>query len=187
VWNKRTATLVSGHQRVSILDELNKYDGKKETDYRLKVEAIDVDEKAEKELNIWFNNVYVQGVWDYDKLAELIPDIDYKDAGLSDEDLQMIGIDFQLQTETEKDIAQEFDSLLLPVVEQREAKVQAVKEAKKRVIEEAKAKADNMDAYVMLNFETYKAKAAFMQRFGFDKNEKFIKGELFSNMVERVE
>ena len=38
----------------------------------------------------------------------------------------------------------------------------------------------------MLNFDTYKHKAAFMRRFGFDPMEKFIKGELFSDMVERT-
>ena len=186
VWNRRTGNLVSGHQRIAVLDELNKYDGTPQTDYKLKVEAIDADAKTEKELNIWFNNTSVQGEWDYDKLALLVPDIDYRGAGLTEADLQLIGIDFTMQTQDEKDTAQDFDNLLEPVREQKAERRQAVLEAKQRIKEEAQEGAENLDAYVMLNFDTYKHKAAFMRRFGFDPMEKFIKGELFSDMVERT-
>ena len=96
VVNKRTGlTVVSGHQRLSVMDELQKFP---ENDYRIRVDVIDVDEKQEKELNILMNNPNAQGSWDYDALARLVPDIDYKDAGLTDADLNMIGCDFLLQT-----------------------------------------------------------------------------------------
>ena len=39
----------------------------------------------------------------------IVPDIDYKDAGLTDADLNMIGIDFLLQTEEERSIADELE------------------------------------------------------------------------------
>ena len=55
---------------------------------------IDVEEKEEKELLILLNNPSAQGEWDYDTLRELIPDIDYKDAGLTEQDLDIIGVDF---------------------------------------------------------------------------------------------
>lgn len=196
VYNLRTKTLISGHQRISVLDELNNYP---DTDYLVKVEAIDVDEQREKELNVWFNNTSVQGQWDYDMLAQIIPDIDYKNAGLTDEDLQLIGIDFTMQTEEEQSITGDINSLIAPVQNQKEAVKQAKKElsqaekiahnkeVKAQVMQEAQEKAENMESYVMISFETYKAKAAFMERFGFDKREKFVKGELFENMIERVE
>ena len=38
-----------------------------------------------------------------------------------------------------------------------------------------------------MSFDTFKAKAAFCERFGYDPYEKFIKGEVFENQVERVE
>ena len=188
VWNKRTTNLVSGHQRVNILDELNKYDQKtKENDYTVKVEVIDVDRKKEIELNIFFNNPNTQGQWDYEKLRELIPDIDYKSAGLTEEDLNIIGIDFEMQTEDEISIADQFDQLNAPMVADREEKKAAVKEMKAQIKEKAESVSKNMESYVMINFETYEAKEAFMYRFGFDGGEKFIKGEVFANMVERVE
>lgn len=196
VYNIQTKTLVSGHQRISILDELNKYP---ENDYLVKVEAVDVDEQREKELNVWFNNTAVQGEWDYNLLATLIPDIDFKNAGLSDEDLQLIGVDFTLQTEEERDITSAFDELNAPAQKVKEAEKKAKnektdkekiahnKEVKAKVMADAQEKAENMESYVMIPFDTYKRKAAFMERFGFDPREKFIKGEVFENMIERVE
>lgn len=196
VYNLRTKTLVSGHQRISVLDELNNYP---DTDYLVKVEAIDVDEQREKELNVWFNNTSVQGQWDYDMLAQIIPDIDYKNAGLTDEDLQLIGIDFTMQTEEEQSITDEINNLIAPIQNQKEAVKQAKKElsqaqkiahnkeVKAQVMQEAQDKAENMEIYVMISFDSYKAKAAFMERFGFDKREKFVKAELFENMIERID
>lgn len=123
VVNKRTGfTVVSGHQRLSVMDELQKYNpDTKENDYRIRVDVVDMDEKSEKELNILANNPNAQGTWDYDALRELVPEIDYKDAGLTDADLNMIGCDFLLQTEDENGIAGELESMMSEVNEQHEA------------------------------------------------------------------
>nr|UVX77145.1 MAG: hypothetical protein [Bacteriophage sp.] len=43
------------------------------------------------------------------------------------------------------------------------------------------------ESYVMINFKSYRAKSAFMLRFGFGPDDKVIPGEMFSDMVERVE
>lgn len=195
VVNKRTGlTVVSGHQRLSVMDELQKYP---ENDYRLRVDVIDVDEKQEKELNILLNNPNAQGSWDYDALARLVPDIDYKDAGLTDADLNMIGCDFLLQTEEENSLAGALDEMMQPVTEQKEAekaakqleraeKVAHMKDVKQQVKEQAQETAANMDAYLMLSFDTWEAKAAFCERFGYDPNMKFIKGEVFDQQVEAI-
>lgn len=207
VVNKRTGfTLVSGHQRISVMDELQKYDLKtKENDYKVRVDVVDMDEKAEKEFNILANNPNAQGTWDFDALAQLIPDIDYKDAGLTDADLNMIGVDYLLQTEEENNIASELESMMQPVTEQHEAekaerkaerealkaqeqaaKVAHMKEVKQQVKENAQKQAQDMDAYLMLSFDTFEAKAAFCGRFGYDPYQKFIKGEQFDSICERI-
>lgn len=192
-------TIVGGHQKVSVLDELNKYDeATHKNDYTLRVELISVDEKTEKSLNVALNNPNIGGQWDYDALRELVPDIDYKDAGLTDADLNMIGCDFLLQTEEENNIAGELDSMMSEVNEQREAekaqrqmeraaKTAHMKEVKKQVKEAAQKQAQDMDAYVMLSFDTWEAKANFCRRFGYDPYDKFLKGEVFDSQVERVE
>ena len=100
-------TIVGGHQKVAILDEMYKYP---DNDYSLRVEMISVDRKTEKTLNIALNNGNISGSWDYDALARLVPDIDYKDAGLTDADLNRIGCDFLLQTEEENSLAGALDA-----------------------------------------------------------------------------
>lgn len=188
-------TIVGGHQKVAILDEMYKYP---DNDYFLRVEMISVDRKTEKTLNIALNNGNISGQWDYDALARLVPDIDYKDAGLTDADLNMIGCDFLLQTEEENSLAGTLEEMMQPVTEQKEAekaarqleraeKVAHMKDVKQQVKEQAQETAANMDAYLMLSFDTWEAKAAFCERFGYDPYQKFIKGELFDQQVERVE
>ena len=200
VINSRTNnTIVGGHQKVDILDELNKYNpSTKENDYRLKVEVVDIDLKTEKQLNIVLNNPNVGGQWDFNALARIVPDIDWKDAGLTDADLNMIGVDYLLQTEEESSIADALSDMMSPVTEQKEAdkaakqleraeKVVHMKEVKQQVKENAQKQAEDMDAYVMLSFDSYKAKAAFCERFGYDPDMKFIKGEVFDEQVERID
>lgn len=200
VINSRTNnTIVGGHQKVGILDELNKYNpDTKENDYQLKVEVVDVDLKTEKQLNIILNNPNVGGQWDFDALAQIVPDIDWKDAGLTDADLNMIGVDFLLQTEEESSLADALSDMMSPVTEQKEAdktakqleraeKVAHMKEVKQQVKENAQKTVEDMEAYVMLSFDTYEAKAAFCERFGYDPDMKFIKGELFDEQIERID
>lgn len=200
VVNKQTGyTLVGGHQKVSILDELNKYP---DNDYLLRVELIDVDEKTEKSLNITLNNPNVGGEWDFDAMREIIPDIDYKDAGLTEADLNMIGLDNLLKTEEESNIADSLTDMMQPVTEQKaeekaqrqaerqleqEAKVQHMKDVKQEVKEKAIQDAQKMDAFVMISFDTYEAKADFCERFGYAPDSRFIKGETFDEQIERAE
>lgn len=133
--------LISGHQKVALMDEKQKYDpDNPETDYLLRVVAVEFDEKKELEALTALNNPTIGGRYDWQKLAELIPDIDYKNAGLTEEDLSMIGVDYLFQTEEENKIGTELDDLMADVNaehqrdlarqrEQREAIKQAQKEA----------------------------------------------------------
>lgn len=204
VVNKRTGyTIVSGHQKVAILDEQYKYNKlTKENDYTLRIELIDVDEKTEKTINILLNNQNVGGEWDYNRLREIVPDIDYKDAGLTEADLNIIGVDFMFQTEDELQLSSELETMMSPVTEmkeaekaeklaqkemERQAKIDHMKEVKQQVKEKSQEQAENMDAYIMLSFDTFKAKAAFCERFGYSRYDKFIKGEVFDAIIERID
>lgn len=66
VWNRRTGTLVSGHQRLKALDALEGSD-----DYNLTVAVIDVDEREEKILNVQINNEYAMGEWNLEALGDM--------------------------------------------------------------------------------------------------------------------
>ena len=62
IWNRRTNRVVSGHQRLTVLENM----GVEETE----VSVVDLDETAEKQLNIAMNKV--SGQWDEVKLKELL-------------------------------------------------------------------------------------------------------------------
>lgn len=132
VINKRTDyTIVGGHQRIAVMDDLEKFNtDTHDNDYKLRVDIIDVDLKTEKALNILLNNPNASGRWNYDKLAELIPDIDYKDAGLTEADLNMIGVDFMLQTEQENSLSNALTDMMQPATDQHNADVAQRKAAR---------------------------------------------------------
>lgn len=198
VWNKRTSTLVSGHQKIAILDSVVRYDGTGATDYMVKVEAIDVDEETEKKMNILFNNPKAMGEYDYEKLGELLSGIDYHEVGFNEEDMNLIGIDTTMKTDGENELADALGDLSVPLKEKKkleketgkmnkEQRVAHNKEVKQDVLKQAEEKADSMLAYVTLSFDTYKAKQNFMRRFGMNPDDKFIKGEWLDNLIERIE
>ena len=78
-WNVRTGNLVSGHQRLSILDDLEGT-----SDYTLPVAQCDLDDAQEKAANIVMNNPGAQGQFDIAKLEAVIstPGLDLEQAGL---------------------------------------------------------------------------------------------------------
>lgn len=195
VWNKTTGNLIDGHKRMMSLDILNGYDGTTDTDYDVKVEMIELDEKTEIEQNIY----QTKGRTDFDDelLRILIPDIDYQNAGLTDYDLEYLGLD--LNADTANEVLQDVEDFYQPVKDQKEIekavkkeltddeKIQQVKDVKKDIQERSIEKVQNMDAYVTLSFDTGKAKEAFMRRFDLDPELKMIKGERLSEMVERID
>ena len=139
--NKRNDyVIVGGNQKVALMDEQQKYDpNDPETDYVLRVEVVDMDDKTELEALTALNNPTIGGKYDFQKLAELIPDIDYKNAGLTEEDLSMIGVDYLFQTEEENKLSAELDDMMAQVnaehqedLEKRKEQREAIKEAQRQ-------------------------------------------------------
>ena len=185
VVNKNGHTIVGGHQKVSILDEIAK--GK---DYTLRVEMIDVDKPTEKALNVALNNPNVGGEWDYDKLAELVPDIDWQSAGLTEADLSFIGVDYLFQTESIDEMASELEDLhetSKPLKEPKpKSTVEELKSIKQQVKADAQKKAETMNSYVVLSFDNDTNKSNFLQRFGYSPAQQYIKGEDFDEKCDVV-
>ena len=203
VWNEQTGNLVSGHQKLNIADEVNKYEAGK-NDYEIKVEVINVDLKKEKELNIFFNSKAVQGEMDYKKLALIFPDIDADLAGLDEVDLSMIEIElpdvpeveipsFEPQKEKaekamlEKSVTEELNNTVyhnsdgIHDMEKKESEEMSA-EKKKALVKAIKEKVKEGatiqgDPYFTVSFDSYDAKVEFLEFLGFNPEDKFIKGE----------
>lgn len=138
--------IVSGHQKVLILDELNKYkDGDPLTDYKLRVELAEMDEKEELRALVVFNNRRIGGEWDLDKLPDVLKELgeDKTNVGLTNEDLTLMGIDLNFRTDGEDSIASELDDMMSPVNEAHAADVQKRKE-EREAIKQAQKEANAM-------------------------------------------
>lgn len=87
--NKTTMTLISGHQRLSIIDEMEGYPDK---DYDLQVAMVALSPEQERALNIQMNNMSMMGEFDFDALIEMVQrdGVDIDDLGFSDADLDLI-------------------------------------------------------------------------------------------------
>jgi hypothetical protein len=90
VYNKVTGNLVSGHQRLSVLDDL--HEGK---DYKMQFAVVEMTEVEEMQANIAMNNQFMQGEFDLRKLSELVSEQDdvpafLEGAVLRTEDLEVM-------------------------------------------------------------------------------------------------
>lgn len=141
-----------------------KYDGTSSTDYNVKVEVVNLDDKAEKEQLTYMAVGNTKP--DIDLIADYINDIDYSDVGLSEAELNDIlsisGID-------DIRLSDSLDNLLSsPVKESKrldrteEEKKAHMKEVKQQVKAVAKERQLNEEAYIMLSFSSYEAKADFV-------------------------
>lgn len=65
VWNRRTNTVVSGHQRLTVLEA--------QGETEVTVSVVDLDDIQEKELNVVLNKI--TGEWDDDKLSVILNEL----------------------------------------------------------------------------------------------------------------
>ena len=167
-WNRTTGRLVSGHQRLQILDERHKGQ-----DYLLDVAAIEVTEKEEAELNILLNNESAMGEFDTQAVKALTDEfqIDLGNCGFSREDLYM---DFDL----DKDLAPEKSpEEKQKIKERRDIEKQEYREQKAQgLTNDSEAKQDYTLSIV---FPTNKHAHDFLDSYGFDPHKKTIPHDLF--------
>lgn len=173
IWNKRTGYIVGGHQRLSVLDEL---EGNK--NYALDVLMIDVDEQTERELNIKLNNENMMGVYDADKLASMFINdhVQFANVGFSALDIRLsfdtpvvnmiLGVENEEQEEVIKDIQE----------------INKIKDARKRSKERANQK-NETDFFKVVVFDNMESMNEFTKYFGFDDLNRYIDGERLKTAI----
>lgn len=185
-WNKVTGNLIDGHRRIQAMDIHYKYDGSPETDYNVKVEAVEFDLKTEKEQMTYeaLGNTKA----DYHLVAEYINDIDIQEVGLSDGDLSSIlaltDIGTQPIIETMDDFIQQEDAEENSQGETYEDKRNKVKEMKQQIRENTIERQVNENAYLTLSFSSFEAKEIFCEIIGISAEERFAKGEDVLKIIE---
>jgi len=174
VWNEASGNLVSGHQRISILDEIEGYP---KNDYKITVEKVNLSETEEKEQNIFLNSKSVQGDFDSDLIANIINDIDPILAGLDEFDLTMFNLEAPSMDFT--DIMEKASKLSPPTAPLSKEEVKAKKEKYSQEVDEKW----EGEPTVILSFDSFQNKAEFMEALGKDLYDKIIKGE---EVAERI-
>jgi hypothetical protein len=157
VWNKRTANLVGGHQRLGIVDDLEGTD-----QYRIGVAQIDVEPRREKELLVALNNAQAQGGFDSDRFFELLKTEDaptLEGMGFTKADLE---VEFGAIGEIDEVFGQHEEAADAVITD-----VEAIKAARKAGLETSRASAeDDADYYLMVVFPTAATKEKFLNSLG---------------------
>lgn len=185
-WNRRTGNLLDGHRRVLAMDAINKYDGTEATDYVIKVEATDMDEKTEKEQMTYMAVGNTKA--DMDLIAEYINEIDTKDIGLTDVEINSLlkfsEVDNSIADTSAAQVETFFDFIPTPTVQTAEQQAMTPEQKKAHVLDvrqEQREDIENYSApvnlYVTLSFDDEEAKIAFCEMLGVEADDKFIKGE----------
>lgn len=180
VVNKTTMNLVSGHQRLSILDDLEK-----SQDYLLTVAMIELSIEEEKSQNIFFNNASVMGDFDAE-LLKSIGDIDWNDTGFTEIDLAFFDIEAVLSNETENKASAEIIDDIDSVMQLRREQAEKCKQQKKEYRETAK-NIDNADFYIILIAKDTNAKNEFLDKYGINYNvdNSYIPLDTFERVINK--
>lgn len=165
VWNKRTGNLVSGHQRLSIIDSIYK-----KQNYEIQVTVVDFDLETEKKQNIALNNKELQGDYDLEKLRELMVDMpDINDTGFSETDtLQMFGENMSYSNEDYEKACEQAEKAkeIFDIANKLQA-----------------TKSDNF--YSVIVWKEATQRATFLEKIGLEDN-KFVAASDFVNAIKEA-
>ena len=189
-WNETTGNLIDGHKRVMSVDLIQGYDGTPETDYDIEVEAVDFDEKTEKEQLLFMAKS--QDPIDYNLVAKnfSIDEIDFKAAGFTEQDTEQIkmlqdDLEASLKESGMNDFSEDFlnepmvsvaepvPMTELPNIEKTSEEIVAeraakpkmtkeeVKEQKQHCTDVGMKRQEDIDNFIFIDFESLEQKQLF--------------------------
>ena len=165
IWNKTTGRVVGGHQRLSVMDELEK-----SKDYYVDVDVIDVDLKKEKELNVILNNPNMQGQYDNGMLAELLigEDIAISDVGFTQADAEVMFSETELSQLNGYEQPEEVKNDIETIKKMKEMRKTAMKRYKQL---------ESTEYYKILVFDSTENMKRFIEHFKLNADERYCSGE----------
>jgi hypothetical protein len=183
--NKETMNLVSGHQRITIMDSLMRND-----DYELTVSLVNVDEKTEVAGNIFMNNQSAMGEWDNIKLEDihnLFPEIDF----VQDLAFDISEVDFILGESYKPNKTEEEGEFEEKV---QESKIGKIKELEKQSDQKERERIASGDSYEMSDadysvtfvFPNNHEKREFMKKVNKKETEKYLKSTVLFDIFNKV-
>lgn len=190
VWNENTGNLVDGHKRIYAMDAIYGYDGTPATDYDVKVEKCNLDEKTEKEQNVFQTASRTE--LDYGMLAGFVNEITFTEAGLTESDMQMISFespnfDFVPAAETKKAVQQMNDDNN-QIKEQEKSEAESEKERQEKIdkvkaVKQEQKQPSNFVKHFVVTFNTVDEKIYFLERLGIEAETEFVSGETLEKLI----
>lgn len=175
VWNETTGNIVSGHQRLACVDQI---EGR--SDYELDVAVVRLSIEEEKRQNVFMNNVSAMGDWDTDLLAQLLTDDnDVAAFGFEEADVEFLLPDAADAILGPEDA--EVDATVRSLEEQTEAREDLKRQRKDR---EAKAARDNdSEFYINVIFTDREECDRFLKAIGKPLDSRVVDGgDLFARL-----
>ncbi|MEG0374210.1 MAG: ParB N-terminal domain-containing protein [Raoultibacter sp.] len=169
-WNRRTGHVVGGHQRLEVLDELER-----RADYDLTVNVIDVDEREEVEVNVQLNNPSMQGEWDLEKLADLSEDF-----GLGFDDMGFSALDVDLMFDGDERFTTLFDTT---EAENVKGDLDAVKEAREQGAANLQER-NSISWYSIIVFRDEAERKEFHRRIAVPEYEEYVSVEQLERLKD---
>ena len=184
VWNKRTGTLVGGHQRLTAADKIYR-----KKDYDVPVAIIDCDLKTEKKLNVQLNNPSMQGDWDLNELADLAKDVSFEDMGFNKADIDFLydgDVDFDGQF-IEDDKPSKKETPYDDEVEDEKDKMAGLAEFNKKKADFRHKDQDDtiINFYTKVVFPDNQTKEEFYKKANIPANEEFITFDQLKRYFEK--
>ena len=160
--NVSDMTLISGHQRISVMDELEKYP---DNDYELNVSVVFLSKEDEMALNVQMNNTSMMGEFDVTGLTNMIDlGANVSDFGFSESDIDiMFGdnpdiVDFLSDSEE---------------VEKSKEEIQKVRDHRQEMTKEQKEQ-NSASYYFIVVCASSGEKKELMNKMGVPEYEEFV-------------
>jgi len=177
IWNERTGTLVSGHQRLATLDSLEEYKPGGKKSYTLEVAVVSLDDQQDRRMNVFLNNQSAMGEFDLDMLDAMRQefDISLPDMGFSAEDIDInFAVDLPLEHHDSAEASRAKDTL---------AAIKEERQAAKSTLEEEQ----NIGYYFTVVCSDLHAKERLLEALGVPGYEEYVRGELIAAKISPAE
>lgn len=179
--NKTTGNLVSGHQRIAVLDSLAK-----EKDYELTASIVELTPEEEVEANIKLNSQNLSGEWDSEKLFQVVNEfnLDFsKDLDFPEEEIDLLMAEVQdsfLLDHEEEEIYSEYQQANMASLKEAKDKYKAQMVEKNK--DGTSEYIDNVNNSVTFIFKSNSEKADFMKRVGKSNDEQYLPASILKEI-----
>lgn len=172
--NKPTMHLLGGHQRLAVMDKIEKYkDGV--NDFEIDVAMCDLAESAELEMLVFLNNGSSQGTWDTELLASI-----NVEAGISFDAMGFDNLDVEMMFDGDGRFTDVFrDS---PEVNDTKDALREIKEHRKDSTEKMKEDA-SIEFYFVVVCKDKSEKEAILRKLKMPLHEKYVSGGIVDSAI----